>query len=220
MICVHLQALNNVKITEWVSKKGFPPMKNVSQVVPVSQNQAQFFPSDGTSSKLKPLRQQWPPTNKPWTVFTGLNPEKPPSPYCQILSPGTSSRGYCSLKRSPAWKITSPLDWGGEAPCWGAGEITHTYTPPTPPPAPPDTPRCRVPKKVRKPSVNWVACHRRTFCTFPDLPRGTFMGIQVRSGQRQTGVGAVRWSSSLLLYFLNFFTQVRTKVQEAKIQKN
>lgn len=27
----------------------------------------------------------------------------------------------------------------------------------------PDTPRCRAPEKVRKPLVNWVACHRRTF---------------------------------------------------------
>lgn len=71
-----------MKIAEWASKKGFPPMKNFSQVVPVSQYHTQCFPSDGTRSKLKPtthpLRQQQPPTHKPWTIFTGLYPEKPP----------------------------------------------------------------------------------------------------------------------------------------------
>lgn len=57
-------------------------MKNSSQVVPVSQYHTQCFPSDGTRSDLKPiahpLRQQQPPTDKPWTIFTGLHPEKTP----------------------------------------------------------------------------------------------------------------------------------------------
>lgn len=70
-----------MKIAEWASKKGFPPMKDFSQVVPVSQFHTQCFPSDGTRSKLKPpadsLRQQQPPISKPWTIFTGLYPEKP-----------------------------------------------------------------------------------------------------------------------------------------------
>lgn len=56
-------------------------MKNFPQVVPVSQYHTQCFPSDGRA-KLKPttypLRQQKPPTNKPWTIFTGPDPERSP----------------------------------------------------------------------------------------------------------------------------------------------
>lgn len=67
-------------MTAWASKKGFHPVKDFTQVVPLSQYHIQCFPSDGTRAKLKPtthpVKQQQPPASNPWTIFTGLHPEK------------------------------------------------------------------------------------------------------------------------------------------------
>lgn len=62
-------------MAEWASRKGFP-LKDFSHVVPVCQYHTQCVPSDGTKPPKHPLKQQ-PPASNPWTIFTGLHPEKP-----------------------------------------------------------------------------------------------------------------------------------------------
>lgn len=66
-------------MAEWASRKGFP-VKDFSHAVPLSQYHTQCVPSDGTRAEWKPpthpLKQQ-PPASNPWTIFTGLHPEKP-----------------------------------------------------------------------------------------------------------------------------------------------
>lgn len=66
-------------MAEWASRKGFP-VKDFSRAVPVSQYHTQCAPSDGTRAQWKPpicpMKQQ-PPASSPWTIFTGLHPEKP-----------------------------------------------------------------------------------------------------------------------------------------------
>lgn len=81
----------------WANKKGFPLLKDFSPRVLVSQYHTQCLLSDQNSSNLKrakhPLKHQpgaphedrstsskQPPASpsRPWTIFMGLQPEKPP----------------------------------------------------------------------------------------------------------------------------------------------
>ncbi|XP_031145778.1 ankyrin repeat domain-containing protein 53 isoform X1 [Sander lucioperca] len=90
------KTLIDEKMAEWANKKGFPLLKDFSPRVWVSQYHTQCLPSDQNSSKPKhakhPLKHQpevpledkststkQPPTSssRPWTIFLGLQPEKP-----------------------------------------------------------------------------------------------------------------------------------------------
>ncbi|KAM6894233.1 LOW QUALITY PROTEIN: ankyrin repeat domain-containing protein 53 [Lycodopsis pacificus] len=79
------------KTAEWANKKGFPLLKDLSPRDLVSQYHTQCLASDQNTSHpqraKQPLKQQreGPPeprappasSSRPWTVFTGLQPEKP-----------------------------------------------------------------------------------------------------------------------------------------------
>ncbi|XP_070786380.1 LOW QUALITY PROTEIN: ankyrin repeat domain-containing protein 53 [Enoplosus armatus] len=90
------KTLIDVKMAEWASKKGFPLLKDLSPRVSLSQYHMQCLSSDKNSSNPKhanhPLKHQpggpqdrststkQPPasSSRPWTIFMGLQPEKPP----------------------------------------------------------------------------------------------------------------------------------------------
>lgn len=91
------QTLTDVKMAEWANKKGLPLLKAFSPRVLVSQYHTQCLPSDQNRSYPKhakhPLKCQpggtrevrstsfkQPPasSSRPWTIFMGLQPEKPP----------------------------------------------------------------------------------------------------------------------------------------------
>lgn len=68
-----------------MKKKGLPPLKEFSPRISVSQYHTQCLPSDQTRSYSKPadhpLTPQQPPASShgPWSVFMGLQTEKPPA---------------------------------------------------------------------------------------------------------------------------------------------
>ncbi|XP_032399970.1 ankyrin repeat domain-containing protein 53 isoform X1 [Etheostoma spectabile] len=91
------KTLIDEKMAEWANKKGFPLLKDFSPRVWESQYHTQCLPSDQSSSKPKhakhPLKHQpegpledkitsnkQPPasSSRPWNIFLGLQPEKPP----------------------------------------------------------------------------------------------------------------------------------------------
>ncbi|XP_049923129.1 ankyrin repeat domain-containing protein 53 [Epinephelus moara] len=91
------KTLIDVKVAEWVKNKGFPLLKDFSPRVLVSQYHTQCLSSDQNTSNPKhakhPLKHQpegpledtststKPPpasSSRPWTIFMGLQPEKPP----------------------------------------------------------------------------------------------------------------------------------------------
>ncbi|KAM9335550.1 ankyrin repeat domain-containing protein 53 [Symphorus nematophorus] len=88
------KTLIDVKMAEWANKKGFPVLKDFSPRVWVSQYHTQCLQSDQSSSKPKHVKHQpggpqeggntstnQPPASsrRPWTIFMGLQPEKPPA---------------------------------------------------------------------------------------------------------------------------------------------
>ncbi|XP_068584432.1 ankyrin repeat domain-containing protein 53 [Cebidichthys violaceus] len=86
------KTLVDEKTAEWANKKGFPLLKDSSPRVLASQYHTQCLPSDQNTSHPERAKQQsegppqdqgtstkGPPasSSRPWTVFTGLQPEKP-----------------------------------------------------------------------------------------------------------------------------------------------
>ncbi|XP_040887736.1 ankyrin repeat domain-containing protein 53 [Toxotes jaculatrix] len=94
-----ISTLIDEKMAEWANKKGFPLLKDFSPRVLVSRYHTQCLSSDQDSSNLqhaKGLRKHQPrghqedqaitsskppPASalKPWTIYMGLQPEKPPT---------------------------------------------------------------------------------------------------------------------------------------------
>ncbi|XP_041821549.1 ankyrin repeat domain-containing protein 53 [Chelmon rostratus] len=91
------KTLIDVKMAEWAHKKGFPLRKDFSPRVLVSQYHTQCLSSDLNSSNPKhakhalkdqsggpqedkstPTKQPLASSTRPWTIFMGLQPEKPP----------------------------------------------------------------------------------------------------------------------------------------------
>lgn len=94
---VHSQPLIDMKTAEWANKKGLPLLKDFSPRVLVSQYHTHCLASDQNRSKpkhakhslkqqpadnqeKKPISLKQPPasSSKPWTIFMGILPEKPP----------------------------------------------------------------------------------------------------------------------------------------------
>ncbi|KAK1889658.1 Ankyrin repeat domain containing protein 53 [Dissostichus eleginoides] len=72
------------KMTEWANQKGLPLLKEFSPRVLVSQYHTQCLGSDPKHQPGGPLEDKNIPTKqppasspRPWTIFTGLQPEKP-----------------------------------------------------------------------------------------------------------------------------------------------
>lgn len=83
---VWFQTLIDEKLAEWANKKGFPPLKDFSPRVQMSQYHSYCHSSDQDSSHLKyskglyKHKPQQPPlasAPRPWTVYLGVQPEKP-----------------------------------------------------------------------------------------------------------------------------------------------
>ncbi|XP_076581610.1 ankyrin repeat domain 53 [Chaetodon auriga] len=91
------KTLIDVNMAEWANKKGFPLRKDISPRVLVSQYHAQCLPSNQSTSNPKhakhppkhqpggpqkdkrtPTKQPLASSSRPWTIFMGLQPEKPP----------------------------------------------------------------------------------------------------------------------------------------------
>lgn len=94
-------------MAEWVSRKGFPPVKDFSQGVPVSRYHTRCLASDGTGSKSKatthPVK---PPTSNPWTVFSGLPPpDGPPS--------APDLRGSVVIRERGGGQLEYVTEWDG-----------------------------------------------------------------------------------------------------------
>ncbi|XP_071315475.1 ankyrin repeat domain-containing protein 53 isoform X2 [Trachinotus anak] len=93
------RTLTDEKIAEWANKKGFPHLRDFSPKILVSQYHTQCLLSDQNSSNLKlpkglskhhpkappedqAITSSKPPrasASKPWTIYMGLQPEKPPT---------------------------------------------------------------------------------------------------------------------------------------------
>uniref|UniRef100_A0AAQ4Q695 Uncharacterized protein n=1 Tax=Gasterosteus aculeatus aculeatus TaxID=481459 RepID=A0AAQ4Q695_GASAC len=83
------KTLVDEKMADWADKKGFPLLKDFSPSVSVSQYHTQCLPPHQTSPHSKRARQPWKPqsggplednapsSSRPWTIFMGLQPEKP-----------------------------------------------------------------------------------------------------------------------------------------------
>ncbi|XP_072233042.1 ankyrin repeat domain-containing protein 53 [Leuresthes tenuis] len=94
---IYKKKLIDEKMEEWANRKGLPPLKDFSPRVQVSQYHTQCLLSDQTSSKPRPpkgsckqqpedpqrekspLKQPAASFPSPWSIFTGLQPEKPPA---------------------------------------------------------------------------------------------------------------------------------------------
>lgn len=87
---VWFQTLIDEKVAEWANKKGFPPLKGFSPRVQMSQYHSYCLSSDQDSSDLKyskgvykhkpkqpHLASASASASRPWTVYLGLQPEKP-----------------------------------------------------------------------------------------------------------------------------------------------
>ncbi|XP_070849761.1 ankyrin repeat domain-containing protein 53 [Chaetodon trifascialis] len=91
------KTLIDVKMTEWANNKGFPLRKDFSPRALVSQYHTQCLPSDQSTSnpehakhppkhqpggpqedRSTPTKQPLASSSRPWTIFMGLQPEKPP----------------------------------------------------------------------------------------------------------------------------------------------
>lgn len=91
MLCfLHLlfQILIDEKVAEWADKKGFPLLKDFSPRVQVSQYHSHCLSSDQDSSDpkyskgLHKYKSGRPPpgsASRPWTIYLGLQPDKPPA---------------------------------------------------------------------------------------------------------------------------------------------
>lgn len=86
-ISVLLQTLIDVNMAEWARKKGLPPLKDFTPRVLVSQFHTECLPSVQKSPRRAKAQQEGleedmkqPPasSSRPWTIFMGLQPEKPP----------------------------------------------------------------------------------------------------------------------------------------------
>lgn len=73
-------------MAEWANRKGFPPLKDFSPRVQLSQYHSHCLSSDqdssdpkysGGLSKHKPKPPPLALGSRPWTVYLGLQPEKP-----------------------------------------------------------------------------------------------------------------------------------------------
>ncbi|XP_026209221.1 ankyrin repeat domain-containing protein 53 [Anabas testudineus] len=80
------KTLIDEKVVEWANKKGFPHLKDFSPRVQVSQYHSLCLSSDQYSSDLKcskglyKYKPRQPPlasASRPWTIYMGLQPEKP-----------------------------------------------------------------------------------------------------------------------------------------------
>ncbi|XP_068612194.1 ankyrin repeat domain-containing protein 53 [Brachionichthys hirsutus] len=99
----HKKTLSDEKMAQWATNKGFPPLKDFSPRVSVSQYHVTWLPSDqntsshtegkGTSTK-RPL----PSFSRPWSIFVGPQSEKPPVVPdlrgCVTVRRGSSSRRF------------------------------------------------------------------------------------------------------------------------------
>ncbi|KAI3376318.1 hypothetical protein L3Q82_016800, partial [Scortum barcoo] len=86
------KTLIDEKMAEWANNKGLPLLKDFSPRVLVSQYHSQCLSSDQNSSNQKRVKRPVTPqedrsapskpppasTSRPWTIFMGLQPEKPP----------------------------------------------------------------------------------------------------------------------------------------------
>ncbi|XP_068164916.1 ankyrin repeat domain-containing protein 53 [Antennarius striatus] len=84
------KALIDAKMAEWATNKGLPPLKDFSPRVLVSQYHRKCLQTDQNMSKQKrpsggcqedegtSLQQPLPSVSRPWTIFMGLQSEKPP----------------------------------------------------------------------------------------------------------------------------------------------
>nr|XP_020475316.1 ankyrin repeat domain-containing protein 53-like [Monopterus albus] len=71
---LHKRTLINERMAEWANKKGFPLLMDFTPRVQVSQYHTSCL-SSGQDSKITSSK---PPTaSRPWTIYTGLEPEKP-----------------------------------------------------------------------------------------------------------------------------------------------